>query len=504
MNDDAKFAARLSTGTFDHTFTSEPSTIKDDDTFPITDEYVPYGEEDKETQVTPKPRKITLTKYTIYVTTHRMYIVGSNGRETVFRILEIDLTNTEKLVILEDNVYFTRNEIMDVLNGLEESSEGGLTKKVTAVGLLGFIRFTKHYYLCVVTKRRPVAILGGYQLFHIDGTELIPVTDNPRKPDRNSEEARYIATFMNIDLTKTFYYSYSYDLTNTLQVNFVRNKKQSLGLNTKELAKSFEYNDRFVWNSSLLKPVFNSFDRVYDWFQPIIHGFIDQVKISIFQIDVYVTLIARRSHHFAGARFFKRGVNDRGDVANEVETEQIVSDMLTTSFHDPRGGFYNNPRYTSFVQHRGSIPLSWSQETAPNIRMTKPPIELNVIDPFYSKAALHFDDLFRRYGTPVQILNLIKQREKAPRETKLLKEFQRCITYLNQSLPKENKIHYTAWDMSRASKSRGQDVIQWLENFSDETLKATGFFHNGLTLKETKLQQGICRTNCIDCLDHVS
>ncbi|KAG7892079.1 hypothetical protein KL905_003589 [Ogataea polymorpha] len=454
--------------------------------------------------VTTKPRKFTLTKYTIYVTTQRMYIVGSNGRETVFRIMEIDLTSGDKLIIMEDNVYFTTNEIMDVLNGLEESSEGGLSKKITAVGLLGFIRFTKHYYLCVVTKRRPVAILGGYYLYHIDATELIPVASNPKRPDRNSEEARYISTFQNIDLGKTFYYSYNYDLTNTLQVNFLKNKRQSLGLNKQDLAKTFEYHDRFVWNSFLLKPVFKTFDRVYDWFQPIIHGFIDQVNISIFDVQVYVTLIARRSHHFAGARFFKRGVNDRGDVANEVETEQIVSDMLTTSFHDPEGGFYNNPRYTSFVQHRGSIPLSWSQETAPNIRMTKPPIEINVFDPFYSASALHFDNLFKRYGAPVQILNLIKQREKTARETKLLRAFEDCIEYLNQFLPEKKKIDYTAWDMSRASKNRGQDVIEWLENYSAKTLETTGFFHNGKTLAQTKLQQGICRTNCIDCLDRTN
>ncbi|KAH3670535.1 hypothetical protein OGAPHI_001050 [Ogataea philodendri] len=454
--------------------------------------------------VTTKPRKITLTKYTIYVTTQRMYIVGSNGRETVFRIMEIDLTLTEKLVIMEDNVYFTRNEIMDVLNGLEESSEGGLSKKITAVGLLGFIRFTRHYYLCVVTKRRPVAILGGYYLYHIDATELIPVANNPKRPDRNSEEARYISTFQNIDLGKTFYYSYNYDLTNTLQVNFLRNKKQSLGLNKKDLVKTFEYHDRFVWNSFLLKPVFESFDRVYDWFQPIIHGFIDQVDISIFDVQVYVTIIARRSHHFAGARFFKRGVNDRGDVANEVETEQIVSDMLTTSFHDPAAGFYNNPRYTSFVQHRGSIPLSWSQETAPNIRITKPPIEINVVDPFYTTSALHFDNLFERYGAPVQILNLIKQREKTPRETKLLRAFEDCIEYLNKFLPKDDKLDYTAWDMSRASKNRGQDVIEWLENYAARTLETTGFFHNGQTLGDTKLQYGVCRTNCIDCLDRTN
>jgi hypothetical protein len=34
--------------------------------------------------------------------------------------------------------------------------------------------------------------------------------------------------------------------------------------------------------------------------------------------------------------------------------------------------------------------------------------EVNLIDPFYSAAAMHFDDLFKRYGAPVYVLNLIK------------------------------------------------------------------------------------------------
>jgi phosphatidylinositol 3,5-bisphosphate 5-phosphatase len=33
---------------------------------------------------------------------------------------------------------------------------------------------------------------------------------------------------------------------------------------------------------------------------------------------------------------------------------------------------------------------------------------VTVVDPFYTAASLHFDDLFKRYGAPVMILNLIK------------------------------------------------------------------------------------------------
>lgn len=35
---------------------------------------------------------------------------------------------------------------------------------------------------------------------------------------------------------------------------------------------------------------------------------------------------------------------------------------------------------------------------------------VNLVDPFYSAAALHFDDLFERYGAPIFVLNLVKVR----------------------------------------------------------------------------------------------
>jgi hypothetical protein len=38
------------------------------------------------------------------------------------------------------------------------------------------------------------------------------------------------------------------------------------------------------------------------------------IEISVFGRNILVTLIARRSRYFAGARFLKRGVNDKVHV----------------------------------------------------------------------------------------------------------------------------------------------------------------------------------------------
>lgn len=54
----------------------------------------------------------------------------------------------------------------------------------------------------------------------------------------------------------------------------------------------------------------------------------------------------------------------QGDVANEVETEQILYDASVMSF--------SAGSYSSYVQVRGSVPLYWSQDIS--TMMPKPPI----------------------------------------------------------------------------------------------------------------------------------
>lgn len=52
-------------------------------------------------------------------------------------------------------------------------------------------------------------------------------------------------------------------------------------------------------------------------------------------------------------RYLKRGVNEKGRVANDVETEQIVHEAVPMP-----------TEVSSVVQNRGSIPLFWSQDTS--------------------------------------------------------------------------------------------------------------------------------------------
>lgn len=212
--------------------------------------------------------------------------------------------------------------------------------------------------------------------------------------------------FQNVDLSSNFYFSYSYDITHTLQYNLTpcnhydanlldKNVLEKFNLNTKfscvceknsskigeerfldsteedvnskdEEGKKNEFcfkcninkeyairtkpNSKFVWNEYLLELA-----NIHpDWLIYIIHGYVGQTVIKEFGKELYLTLIARRSKKFAGTRFLKRGTNQDGDVANEVESEQIISEIENINF--------NTGKFSSFVHMRGSIPCHWSQD----------------------------------------------------------------------------------------------------------------------------------------------
>ena len=445
-------------------------------------------------------------RFSLYETASRFYLVGGDIVDKKFRILKIDRNaDSGSLSIAEDDIIYTKREMNELLNAVDDGNKasGGLKLKCSTWGLLGFIRFTGAYYMLLITKRSQVAIIGGHYVYQVDGTELISLTapSSSRFKPLDAEEGRFVSTLNNLDLSRSFYFSYSYDITRSLQDNLVRERQTLQNLSANPPHK--EHNPMFVWNHHLLEPASEALKKTYDWCLPVIHGFVDQATLSVYGRTIHLAIIARRSRFFAGARFLKRGANDLGYVANDVETEQIVAEMLTTSFHAPGPNLFANPNYTSYVQHRGSIPLHWTQDNSGV--SPKPDIELNLDDPFYTAAALHFDNLFERYGAPVYVLNLVKARERTPREMILLKEYTNAITYLNQFLPMHKKIKYRAWDMSRASKSRDQDVIGTLESIAEDVLSSTDFFRNSCPESgEMKMQHGVARTNCIDCLDRTN
>ncbi|CAN1287336.1 Phosphoinositide phosphatase SAC2 [Linum perenne] len=238
------------------------------------------------------------------------------------------------------------------------------------------------------------------------------------------------------------------------------------------------------------------------------------IKLSVSERDFKLTLIARRSRHYAGTRYLKRGVNEKGRVANDVETEQIV-------FEDSPEGY--PVQLSSVVQNRVSKK-----------------------DKNYEATKLHFENLAKRYGNPIIILNLIKTHETRPRESILRAEFASAIRFINTSLPKEDRLRFLHWDLNKHSR-RGTNVLSLLGRVAAYALNLTGIFYCNVSSspgpdglenkdcskespsgecdnfsdgapgincnsdskesykdKEPTLQKGVLRTNCIDCLDRTN
>ena len=99
---------------------------------------------------------------------------------------------------------------------------------------------------------------------------------------------------------------------------------------------------------------------------------------------------------------------------------------------------------------------------------------MTICDPFFVACCKHFSNLFKRYHAPVTVIDLVKQREKTPRESVLYEEYGRAIAYMNKFLDDDFQIEHVAWDMARAAKSEDQDVIGYLEGIAKRTLARTG------------------------------
>lgn len=174
-------------------------------------------------------------------------------------------------------------------------------------------------------------------------------------------ERRILDEFAKLfNLSDSFYFSFSGDLSNTIQ-------RQSGSDSQTPLWRRFD--DRFFFNKHLLNDLTSLEDSRADPFiLPFIQGFVEikflplsfepanpdmvnaadlpSVADSGLPDSYMLALISRRSRHRAGTRYKRRGADADGFVANFVETEQILE--------------YNS-YCLSFVLTRGSVPVHWSQ-----------------------------------------------------------------------------------------------------------------------------------------------
>lgn len=164
-------------------------------------------------------------------------------------------------------------------------------------------------------------------------------------------------------------------------------------------------------------------------------------------------------------------------MANFVETEQIVE---------------CNGDKVSFVQTRGSMPFYWHQ--TPNLRY-KPPPEIVPGKDHIASCIKHFDEQLAFYGRQVCI-NLVDQKKA---EGELEKTFKTIITQLNNPA-----VRYEAFDFHKECKGMKFHRANILIDRLTPELEQFSLFHMRFDGVLLSVQNGMFRTNCIDCLDRTN
>lgn len=294
--------------------------------------------------------------------------------------------------------------------------------------------------------------------------------------------------FMDSD---SFYYSLTYDLTNTVQRQGHADKA---GL---PLWKQVD--DRFFWNKHMIQDIIAL--EVDLWVLPVIQGFVqvEELVVNYNETpeeergspetppqevtcvdDVHprftVALISRRSRHRAGMRYKRRGVDVDGHVANYVETEQLI---------------HVHSHTLAFVQTRGSVPVFWSQ--AGYRYNPRPRLEKGEKDTMPHFSA-HFEEQLKLYKTQV-IVNLVDQ---AGRE-KIIGD-----AYLKQVLLYNNPaLTYVSFDFHEHCRGMKFENVQVLTDAIADLIsemKWAWVDQAGVICQ----QEGLFRVNCMDCLDRTN
>ncbi len=214
------------------------------------------------------------------------------------------------------------------------------------------------------------------------------------------------------------------------------------------------------------------------WIVPIIQGYIEYRQCDFLGKEMNIWIFSRRRHLHAGTRFNARGLDEEGNVGNFVETEQVV--------------LYRN-HVMAITQIRGSVPLFWSQKVLTGQTTIKRSKELT--QKVFNK---HINEITNDYKLCIFINLLQKARDFEYRLTHGLEE--------QVSLSNNRNIKITYFDFHTETKGDNfhklHDLLRTLEPVIHK--KFGYFLQNRYTKQVLQTQNGVFRTNCLDCLDRTN
>ncbi|CEP62641.1 phosphatidylinositol-3-phosphatase SAC1 LALA0_S06e00342g [Lachancea lanzarotensis] len=345
-------------------------------------------------------------------------------------------------------------------------------------GLIGCIKLKTNSYAIIARRVEEYGALVGHKVFKVVEHAIVALNKQGRK-DR--DEQQYLA-LLELQLSNaTLFFSYTYDLTNSAQ----RNEK--LGPYSWENADT-----RFFWNHYATKPLQRlaaQDHRAASFIQPMIFGYAHFIDSNIHNTPITIGLVTRRSRFRAGTRYFRRGIDADGNVANFNETEQFL--VTKAAGQTDRSDFF------AFLQTRGSVPVYWGEIN--NLKY-KPNVVLGP-NATLDATTKHFDQQKKLYGDNY-LVNLVNQKGH---ELPVKNAYESAVSGLD-----DPQIRYIYFDFHHECRNMKWHRVKLLFDH----LEKMGFdpkdvFHktvalNGSTIDVKNEQKSIVRTNCMDCLDRTN
>ncbi|XP_034539742.1 synaptojanin-1 isoform X2 [Notolabrus celidotus] len=354
-----------------------------------------------------------------------------------------------------------------VLSAAEkEAIKNTYTKIVDAYGILGVLRLnlgdSMLHSLVVVSGCSSVGKVQDSEVFRVTQTDFISLKNDPGDEDRIAEVRKVLNS-------GHFYFAWS-----------ATGVSMDLSLNAHRRILEDTTDNRFFWNQSLHLHLKHYGVNCDDWLLRLMCGGVEVRTIYAGHKQAKACIFSRLSSERAGTRFNVRGTNDDGQVANFVETEQVI---------------FLDDKVSSFIQIRGSIPLFWEQ---PGIQVGSHRVKLSrgfeANAPAFER---HFTALRRLYGKQV-IINLLGSKEG---EHMLSKAFQSHLKASEHaSFVKMVNFDYHA----NVRGGKADKLHSVLKPYLSKFIEECGFFYYSGETGITRTQGGTIRTNCLDCLDRTN
>ncbi|KZS96176.1 hypothetical protein SISNIDRAFT_438817 [Sistotremastrum niveocremeum HHB9708] len=366
------------------------------------------------------------------------------------------------------------------------------SKPLAAYGIIGVISLVASEYLIVITSRQSIGEISGHEVYQATEFEFLPL--QATTPINNPVEAYLLALAKSHLKGGLFLFSYTWDLTRRLQAQWVAREADN-GKALWEVA-----DDRFFWNKYLHSKFIdhttaNPDQDLSAFILPILYGTCDIRHTSIKSHPLTFILISRRSRYRAGTRYFRRGIDNEGHVANFNETEQIVVIERPGEDAPYLGDKLVDKEETrlSYVQTRGSVPVYWAEVN--NLRY-KPDLQIMELQDTMTAFKTHLQEQVALYG-PQNIVNLVNQKGH---ELPVKEAFEKVLADADVT-----KVKYEYFDFHNECRKMRWDRINILIDRIQDDLIQEGYFHeNSSETHPLKIQIGTVRTNCMDNLDRTN